>query len=83
MSTVVLYPPKLIYYKMHKMFPCDANNKRTNRTIKRNNVHFYCILMISPLPVCVQPSRNILATGLSRDLLYAILQYKLMGRNFH
>lgn len=81
--TVVLYPPKLIYYKIHKIFPCGAYNKRTHRTIKRNNVHFYYILMTSPLPVHAQPSRNILATGISRDPLCASLQYKLMDRNFH
>ena len=42
-------------------------------TIKRNNVHFYYILMISPLPIYVQPSENILATGISRDSLYTTL----------
>lgn len=39
--------------------------------------------MISLLPIHVQPSGNILATGISRDSLFATLQYKLMGRNFH
>lgn len=43
--------PKLIYYETHKIIPCSAYNKGTKRTIKRNNVHFYYILMISPLPV--------------------------------
>lgn len=64
--------PKLIYYGTHKIIPCSAYNKGTNRTIKRNNVHFYYILMISPLLIYVQPSGNILATGISRDSLFKL-----------
>lgn len=48
-------------------------------TIKRNNEHFYYILIIFQLPEHAQPRENILATGISREPLPTTLQYKLMG----
>lgn len=55
---------------------------REQTTIKRNNEHFYYILIIFQLPVHAQPSGNILATGISREPLPATLQYKLMGKTY-